>query len=329
MICYEFLKIKTQKIPFAAKQFFIDNKLNFYGGVGFIAGCVGYLFNNVLHIFYTFYQYSAVRFNAIGDVKFVDIVKAVLHIFGHRENIAVFTPNGVANVFLHIALILFAIFFIQTLKTEINENRKILFYFLGINFIFNTYVVMNSEFNFRFYIPVVYYIFPCVFSILSNNNFGNVKKYILCALWSVTLLVSSFSLIQGTVTGNRNADRKNVIEFLLDNNYTFGYASYWNADVTECLSNGKISMACLALNTNENTTANFDYYDYGWHPWLSPKRYYEKDFKNDEKIFLLVTQDEFSQNAEKRIFITGTQIYSDDFYRVYQYENHDAFRNGF
>lgn len=68
--------------------------------------------------------------------------------------------------------------------------------------------------------------------------------------------------------------------------------------------------------------------EYGYYSWLTCKGYYTHDYGN-KPIFLILSQDEFEAAAENAAVLAGQEVYSDDFYRVFEYPSHQAFKESF
>ena len=128
------------------------------------------------------------------------------------------------------------------------------------------------------------------------------------------------------MTAQGNEDKVGVCHFL-DKNYSFGYATFWNANILTFMTDGRLELG----NLEPDTINNNDYIPktFHCHLWLTPDRFYHDDYKSDVPVFLLVTQEEYERSPEHNIFKSGREVYSDDFYRVFDYENKRAFINSF
>ena len=67
----------------------------------------------------------------------------------------------------------------------------------------------------------------------------------------------------------------------------------------------------------------YDTYQHG--EWLSPKWYYTKDWGN-KPIFFIASQEEYHYYNTNKVFQKGKLVYKDDYFLVYEYENHEAFK---
>ena len=114
---------------------------------------------------------------------------------------------------------------------------------------------------------------------------------------------------------------KRAVKFLLENDYKYGFATFWNSNVLTELSDGGLEMWTL------------DYYgSYGnqWtklrvRSWLQDRRHLEND--PEGKIFLLLSNSE-RQFDRAGIYIDGgNYIYGDKYISVYAFGGADELRS--
>ncbi len=97
--------------------------------------------------------------------------------------------------------------------------------------------------------------------------------------------------------------REGYTDFLIDSGYTFGYATYWNADTTIFESNGALQVAPVYNDEN------FTFFE-----WNTQKSYKEK---TPEFVILSVEQyDNRVANGWQQMPV----IYEDEYVVIYQYE---------
>ena len=106
-----------------------------------------------------------------------------------------------------------------------------------------------------------------------------------------------------------------MAEFLQENGYEFGYASYWNANIITELTDGKVEVA------NVLDPVSLEYFK-----WSSPMKYYEENYRDGE-VFLLLTAEETAEAAESRAVQTGKVVYEDNAYTVFVYESAEVLLN--
>ena len=91
--------------------------------------------------------------------------------------------------------------------------------------------------------------------------------------------------------------------------YSFGYATYWNGNIMTELSDGQVEVAQIA-ELPEMT----------YFRWSSPTRYYEDGY-HQGKSFLLLTREEFEVYKELPSLQESECVYQDAAYVVFHYDN--------
>ena len=167
---------------------------------------------------------------------------------------------------------------------------------------------------------------PCISVISFNSDLSNLRKWVLSVTWSIILLTSTYSTLQHIIAVDNNKNRHASIEFLKEKDYEFGYATFWNSTVVTYLTNGKIKIGNLTCDRKNGDVIITPKYDFT--KWLSPKDWYTSDYDN-KPIFLLVEQSEYNLTNDYEVYKNGTLVYEDEFYKIYEYENHQSFKNAF
>jgi len=91
------------------------------------------------------------------------------------------------------------------------------------------------------------------------------------------------------------------LSYLEENHYTFGEATFWNANNNTILSNGEIRIKSVC---NDETLSFYD--------WLTHKEYCDR-----EGEFLLLTQEEYQLRQQSGWETPYRIVYSDDMYLVF------------
>ena len=126
------------------------------------------------------------------------------------------------------------------------------------------------------------------------------------------LALGCFQTTKSVLHSKGNEHRQASIEFLEDNGYTFGYSTYWNANVVTAISNGKVEVASIY------SPETMDYY-----LWGTTKDYYKEGY-HDGKCFLLLTLEEREAYKEGSVLSNGQEIYRDDYFVIYSYDSVDT-----
>lgn len=323
-----FLNTEKELSGLNFKSIFIQNKNNYYSCLSLICCIAGYLFNNlILSRIYTFSSYNTTTFTRIGDVTFSDLHSFFLRFLGYKNEVSVFTPSGIINILLYVFYVSFFIILIKELKNKVWNPQKYFIIFSLVLSIFNGFVMINTEYTERYLSLFLIFIIPLVILLFFINK-NQILKYLMLFSFSVSLITSSFISQQTVFCCKDKAQEVQITDFLLKNDFHYGYGTFENANIFNYLSNDKIQMGNINHFRNENNMDQIpDTFD--WDKWLTPARYYTENFGENQKVFFIVLNIEYNQTPEANIFLNGDLIYNDDKYRIYQYESNNDFIDSF
>lgn len=325
----EIYNLVKNKEKFSFKAFFIQNKKIFYSVIGFIAGCIGYVFNmTVLSSLYSFSDWNTTTLKEIGTVPLFNVYKDIFNLFGYSNDVSVLTPTGLCDLGLYVFLIFLVIGFISFIKNRKEEKteQNIFMIFTLVSFIFTGFLYIKCDYVSRYFIMELAFVPTCVAILIEDNKLHNLTKYILSVAFAIVFLGNTYSTCQTVISSKGNSDKKEVLSFLEKNNYDFGYATFWNANVFTYLSNGKIEVANLDKKKVDGDVKILNHYSYD--KWLTPNRYYTNE-KLTKKCFLLVSNAEYNSSKENNIFTNGQLVFNDDYYKVFTFDSVKSFKESF
>ena len=287
---------------------------------------VGYVINSLfLHKFYSFYQYNTETFKTYGNPSLSKVFGDLLTLFGYQNNVSVFTPAGIINVLAYVFIVFFIICMVKHLRTETDEKYKDFVYINIILILFNCFVIINTGYTERYIILPFVFILPCLILFLKNNSISKLFRSILILSFSIIVITSSFLTYEIKVCSKESETRINLTNFLNENDYHYGYATFWNANVLTYLTDGKIELAHFGVLEEEKEDFSF----FHTCKWLTPERYYTDDFGNNEKIIFIVSKNEFNLEPDRKIFANGKQIFEDEYYYIFEYKDNKTFKESF
>jgi hypothetical protein len=161
------------------------------------------------------------------------------------------------------------------------------------------------------------YIIPFVLIISISNgvmwNFFSQKVKFLLMLSIFVAYLSISNTLQADLSKSVVEDREEVMQTLLDNNLTKGYAPYWHSHIFTVLSNNKIEIRPLK-NSNTREAGK----------WLTSSRWYDKTYI-DKNSFILIPKEKIEgfektskeldlSEASKKIELRRYNIYIFDHY---------------
>lgn len=283
---------------------------------GLFSGGVGFLVNQLFFAkHFSFDTTAQVAFVPLSDVpeRFLASVRLMIEFMGYTQ-IQATNPRGIVNV-IKLALLLLMIFatvwlFRNRKRLLTLQEKLLLYYFIGA-FLLNWYLLVFTEvlLQYRYWLPI--YVVGVLILLLFFKVYQpkNQLPVFVCTMICVFVVLGSlYGELWQDAKYNDCEKRYAYMEFLEQNGYEFGYATFWNASVSEYLSNGNIHVASLGLNNLEEP-----------YKWLQPKCYYEKGYHSG-KCFLLLANSEAAgmEKGDFTIMDNPTLVYQDEYYSVYE-----------
>lgn len=282
-------------------------------------GGVGFLINKFyLAVHYSFDNTSGVSFVPLSEVpeRFLSSLRMMLEFFGYRE-LPVVTPLGVVNVvkFVFFLFMIYVVWYLTKHRYELlNKKERLFLYYFYACFLLNWYMLVFTDVlqQYRYWIPVyvtgVLLIGVYFKSARCKTEFF---KPAMGALAAVTVLASLYGELWQDTKYNDCEKRYGYMEFLEENRYTFGYATFWNSSVTEYLSNGEIRVG--NLGGKNGVSAPYE--------WLSPKFYYKEGYHTGKTFLLLArTEEPALFNGDITVMQDAVKVYEDEYYVIYEGE---------
>ncbi len=284
-----------------------DKILAGVSGAAAVASAAGYMVNDkVLSGIYTFHSYDNVSFIRFTFEKLEWAIDSILAAFGYSIGEYFISLGGVCNALAFIMMILFLASFILLAgkRNEMDEVQRYMYYFAAITFGLNTFLMIvgrNDEYADRYIaigmVPAVMFADLIYKTCLKNAEW---KRTAAVALILFFLLIGANGYLN-LLKVSGNGERMGYINYLKDNGYDYGYATFWNANITTEMSDGAVDMTSLDPNADKPEVFL----------WLTDKRLIEKEH---EKAFLLLTNDELGMYEGK------SPVYHDDYFSIFDIE---------
>lgn len=290
-----------------------------YSLSGAAASVLGYCINAVfISREYVFQTYGATNFIALYQgVLFERIQNALgclLMLFGYIPEKGFLSLRGVVTM---AAFVLLGILVYAAVKGRKRESktglRLFVVLFLIVSFFLNVFVFIftTSTMVPRYYITIFVFALPVLCFYLEKEPFP-LDRILAAALFAGCLLLGTAKTVFSFISVDKNAEKRPVAEFLAENGYDFGFATYFNGNIITELTDGAVEIANIG---------DPEYLEY--FKWSSPMQYYEEGYHTGE-TFLLLTEEEYTAYADTEAVRRGGQIYADGNYRVFLYESTDA-----
>jgi hypothetical protein len=322
----------TSRSSFSFRNFFRKNRYASYSILGFLAGCIGYVFNSaVLSRLYTFAQWNQTSFKKIGFISFTRLHSDIFSLIGYSEDISALTPSGIINVLIYAGIIFFIMLLCGFFRnsTDRDENQFTVVLFSIVSAVFTCFLYVNCDYISRYFLMELAFFLPSFAVLLSDIRLKELHRYFFGICWAVIIMAGSFTTLGNVLFTDRNTDMYPAVNYLETHGYSFGYATFWHANVTTYITNGKIAVGNLEKKkgSDENAYELTDKYQIA--EWLTPERYYRNDLSEGKHIFLLVSEAEFSKNSVHPLFSSAQCVFSDGRYRIYDFPDVQSFKDSY
>jgi hypothetical protein len=294
---------------------------------------VGFMVNIILHIFFQFHSYSGMNVSALREEffqKLGSILFEFIAYFGYTENSKLLSPNGLFSLlslallgFLFVCAVRIVRRYYKTEKTSsgniLSSAEVFICLFFTVSSIFHIAIFqfLDGDITLRYFIPFLFLYIPVLAVIFkyTAKKLPPIKATSVSAFITMIVMVQGAIKFQEIVPADWTSARSGYIQYIEEHNLSYGFATFWNANVTTELSNGKIEMA--GLNPDNIHTL---------HNWLSPTAYENPDYHKG-KTFLLLTKDE-AETYNKEPLLQGPPDYADDDFVVWRFPSATTIFNG-
>lgn len=294
---------------------------------GCLFACLGWVINDRFwSLKYEFQNHGGLTYRDFGETgesvlhQIGRVMMGIPEVLGYRNNVLLFSKEGIFNsivlIFVLTILIILVSQVIKLFSQKVWADYKTGFLLLLLTFSFfaNLYIVvfMRDNYSPRYWIVVLIWLIPLL-GIFINNERPLAGSLCVCVY-----LVLFYAFIAGAITmslaigNNHNATRYGVNRYLMNQKMEVGYSTFWNANITTELTNGKIKM--ISLNNEMDFTV---------YKWLTPKDSYQYERGKTKEIFVLLDRRQFENiynlpaDSPARIMYDQGQVdYLDDYYAV-------------
>lgn len=319
-----FMKLRQEISKENLRGVFSGERIRFLAvsAAGVLGGAAGYGIN-VLYVSrtFSFQTYESTNFIDVYQGVFMDRLQdafgSLLMLFGYIPAKSVLSLRGAISMMAFLMLFLLG-YTAWKARKESDSLRRFVVRLFYSSFLLNSFIFIftNSTLVPRYYITTVILLIPVVIFYLEEER-KPLDRYLVLFLLAACLLTATAKTGMSMMTTDKNAEKRIVADKLAENGYTFGYATYWNANIVQELSNGAVEVANLSMG-GDGSLSLFR--------WSSMKRYYEPDYPQG-KVFLLLTEGEESVLEDSGLLKNGEEAFRTEGYVVYDYaKNADLFQ---
>ena len=300
----------------------------FVSFAGLVCGGVGYLINALfISKICSFQTYDTTNFIVIRDGVFLGRVQnalgELLQMFGYIENRAFLSLRGLITFLAFVMIATLGYVWTKSVRYSLvpgavedepveQEHRKFTVLFAGVSFVLHLFVFIftTSTMVDRYFIPIAIFFLLTVAIYMEWERLA-FDRVAVCLILGASLALAGVKTYYSFVTNDKNADRYDMAEYLVEEGYTFGYASYWNSNIMTEVSDGVLEMANLW--TMESLE------DFRWSSKMSG---YEA---KEGKVFLIAGADEFAALEEHGMMDKQEVIFENDSFKVLHFDSQEEF----
>lgn len=296
--------------------------------LGLVLSSVGYLINALfVSKIYQFQTYDTTNFIKVHEGVFFDRVQnalgELLQMFGYIENKAFLSLRGLVTMVAFVVIVTLGLVWkkcmtyrkyeeIANSDDETETHRSFTVLFAGISFVLHLFVFIftTSTMVDRYFIPIAIF-FLMTLAIYMEWEKVKFDRLVVAVLLLGCLLLAGAKTYYSFVTNDKNETRYEMAEYLVEEGYAFGYASYWNSNIMTELSNGELEMANLW------SIASLEDFK-----WSSKQSSYGK---KDGKVFLIVDKEELEALKTYDMLEKQPVIFENEDYTVLHFDTQADF----
>ena len=288
--------------------------------ISMVCSAIGFLINQS-------YIKSHYPLADMGDRDFVQMADLASHFqslsasfvqaFGYNGGADLFSPRGISNCFSFLFFILFVFAVCKLYKMEkkdaIDKELSVLL-FIGIA----CFIVICFILLFTGDIADILYkyvIHSFIFTVITIAVYLNLeketlqKKLYLLGIICIVIVLNKVSYDSTLTSDNGSLGRRGYVNFLVEEGYTYGYASFWDCDITTFMCNNDTEVVPLW-----QTSTLEPYY------WLARKDIFDKEYNENDEFFILLSKGDLQGFINAGHDQNGKLVYEDDLYTIYLFD---------
>lgn len=290
-------------------RLYIRRKLEYVAGwVAVVAGVIGYGLNTtVLSKIYTFTSWDSMEFQGFSISRISDIIEGLINTVGFSYG-PVFSYSLIINGIVVVYIILLVIYYINICKNKDKisdtEGFMSLFFVMALVVFILLYDMTTMDYKNRYALPILVFALPLIGFSLEHHGWKEKSIIVGCIASLVINVAMAIPVYQAEELTETTWSLRGIAEYLEENDYQYGYATYWNANILTELTDGKVEM----VNIGESGFEADDITDI--HEWLQLKSH--KDNIPEGPVFLVMGDGELEEstfalyiNKENATYIYG------------------------
>jgi len=292
----------------------------FLGCYGFVVCCAGFVINYLLHFWYSFHSFESMCLVDLYTEFFPKLGQSLASLagfFGLSTGSSLLSARGIFSVIAIIGTFILFWAVIKSFRQQTEYQFIPVFFIIFVIFNLFIFIVVDEKITSRYFVFFMVFYIPLIAILFeyAEKFYGTLKRTAL--VFGIVLFIfgKTYLNIQDMAGLNKNSVRTGYIQYLFDTKLDYGFASYWNANVTTELTNGKIELAGLKIDGSDpDKSVQFHISN-----WLIPVKFYNPSFHQGESFLLLTRAEwELAQRAE-RPFARLVPDYEDNDFIIIRY----------
>lgn len=283
-----------------------------------ICGLLGYFVNlKVLSRWYHFDSYQGMHLIQPTFDRLQMVLRGFLNVFGYTEEgvpeTEVFTIGGIFYLlslgFMVLVIFLAAALWKQRRQLKLLSQALLWFSLMGLFLQLFLFMFTDAPFAPRYFVLNLIMFVPLLIIFYQESGFSLEIKRIFIVFTAVVLCMLGGREYWDCLKSHGNEGRMASISYLQEEDYSLGYASFWNANVVTELTNGKIEMVNLQCEREEKPNL---------YPWLTKlSTLFPRE--REGQVFLLLHKNEL--NRYEALITDKIPAFTDEQYCIYIYED--------
>lgn len=313
-------KRKNPDANFDISEFNDEKKWVIVSSLAFIFSVIGYIINSkILSKIYTFADLENISFIEFSFSNLENVIKAWLLVFGYDTG-AVFSISLIRNLvcFIMIVLACFQLYYIIKKPMFYSKVQRLLCWFTFFAFLAQSVmnIISDSRYRTRYMLLISIFIYPMIAILYQNTHLKKTLKRTVGILLFALIFFTSSNILFTYKDKDLTKAKREVTAFLLDNNYSEGYATFWEANVLTELSNGAIDMYSWEGDIKNVTDIDQMF------KWLQKVEHINKHPQTAP--FIVLTKDEFSKWELGKQIDRSYLIYESPQYIIFGFPDYDT-----
>ena len=205
-------------------------------------------------------------------------------------------------------------------EKELHYKNTLIYLILTIVIFTGLYSMTTMEYNPRYLTPTITVFFIMILLFVTYETIPISYKKAIIGFLCIYVSLSSYLVVKDFITKDQLESKREVAEYIVKENITKGYATFWNGNVMTELTNGVIDMYVLHGGT---TLDDFD--TLSSCEWLL-----STDIINsvsDDDVCYIVSREEYKNSTSKRKRqFRPYRVFENNDYLVFRFSNDREFK---